>query len=337
MMLTGRVCQSSCNMVFKSWAAFLPPRWRSFRSSFISECSRLIAHAAIDYWDIELHPATFWSWKYAYTSNCAKVHPRSWVKYLKSVFGWPGVSSSCQVYWRFLQLLWYNQRKSQFNSHDPHQIFNVDEVGVQLAERSINLITGCEYLNKNMVQTSIHVTLVLCTSPGQGGVYLLPHFLFQNADLSDQNLFCRTVNCTGDYNSTGYQDDHTWSCWMSLFIIWKNHWLQTNGFGPKDLVLLLLDGHYSHLNHEVLFTATMNHMVIVCMLAHVTHLVQPNDKSVNKRFKQNLDEELAKMASNALAVQNYDIACLCEKALECSNMKGAIISSYQQVFHPYVW
>ena len=45
--------------------------------------------------------------------------------------------------------------------HDPCCIFNVDEVGVQLADRTINLITGREYLNKNMVQTSIHVTLVI--------------------------------------------------------------------------------------------------------------------------------------------------------------------------------
>ena len=103
---------------------------------------------------------------------------------------------------------------------------------------------------------------------------------------------------------------------MYHFIQWKNDWLQDNGYGPSNSVLLLLDGHYSHLDHEVLFTAAMNHVEIVCMLAHATHLVQPNDKSVNKRFKQNLDEELAKMASNDLVVQNYDIAHLCQKALE---------------------
>jgi len=46
------------------------------------------------------------------------------------------------------------------------------------------------------------------------------------------------------------------------------------------------------------------------MLAHATHLVQPNDKSVNKSFKQNLDDELARMASNDLVVQNHDLAYL---------------------------
>ena len=217
-------------------------------------------------------------------------------------------------------------------SHDPRRIFNVDEVGVQFAERTIHLITGRQYLNKNMVQTSIHVTLVLCTSPGQGGIILPPHFLFQQAESTEsRNLLCGTVNCTSDYNATGYQNEHTWKNWMSIFITWKNQWLCENGYGLHESVLLLLDGHYSHLDHEVLFTAAMNHVEIVCMLAHATHLVQPNDKAVNKRFKQNLDEELAKMASQNIILQNFDIAHLCEKALVHENLKQAIMSSYRQV------
>jgi len=216
-------------------------------------------------------------------------------------------------------------------AHDPRQIFNVDEVGIQLAERSIHLVTGCQYLNKELNQTSLHVTLVLCTCPGQNGVFMEPHFIFQDDAEAPRNLLCGTVNSTCQSNSTGYQDECTWAHWMSLFIIWKRHWLQQNGYGPSDPVLLLLDGHYSHLSHEVLFTATKNSIAIVCMLSHATHLVQPNDKSVNKRFKQNLDEELLKMASNDLTVQNFDIAHLCKKVLMQQNMKGAITSSYCQV------
>ena len=118
---------------------------------------------------------------------------------------------------------------------------------------------------------------------------------------------------------------------MNIFILWKNKWLQDNGYGPNETVLLLLDGHYSHLNHEVLFTAAVHCMEIVCMLVHTTHLVQPNVKTVNKRFKQNLDAELAELASNDTVLQNTDITHLCEKTLAHENMKKAIMSSYQQV------
>ena len=69
------------------------------------------------------------------------------------------------------------------------------------------------------------------------------------------------------------------------------------------------------------------------MLAHVTPLMQPNDKSANKRFKQNLDEELAKMASNDLVIQNYNITHLCQKALEWENMK-VLVEWYIQDISP---
>ncbi len=72
---------------------------------------------------------------------------------------------------------------------------------------------------------------------------------------------------------------------MSLFILWKCDWLAKLGY-HQDAIVVLLDDHYSHLNLDVLLTTVMNNVVIVCMLAHATHLVQPNDKTVNKRFKQ---------------------------------------------------
>jgi len=224
------------------------------------------------------------------------------------------------------------EEKLNLIAHDPRRIFNVDEVGIQVAERSIHLITGRQYLNKNLNKTSIHVTMVLCTSPGQNGIFMRPHFLFQQPENSrPHNLLCGTHDSTSESNTTGYQDEHTWKNWMSLFICWKNQWLLQNGYQPQDPVILLLDGHYSHLDIGVIYTAAKNSVEIVCMLAHATHLVQPNDKLVNKRFKQNLDDELSKMASNDLTVENFDIAYLCEKALDHENMKGAIISSYRQV------
>jgi hypothetical protein len=215
-------------------------------------------------------------------------------------------------------------------SHDPRRIFNVDEVGIQTAERSFQLITGRQYLNKNLNETSGHVTLVLCSSPF--GEFMTPHFLFQHAESSQPpNLLSGTVNSTCEYNSTGYQDEHTWKNWMNLFILWKNRWLEGNGLCKMDPVLLLLDGHYSHLDLDVLFTAAMNSIEIVCMLAHATHLVQPNDQAINKRLKQNLDAELAVMAANSLTLGNFEIAHFCEKALANENMKRAITSSYRQV------
>jgi hypothetical protein len=40
-------------------------------------------------------------------------------------------------------------------------------------------------LNKTLNQTSIHVTLVLCSSPGQMGSMMTPHFLYQCPEGAD--------------------------------------------------------------------------------------------------------------------------------------------------------
>lgn len=123
---------------------------------------------------------------------------------------------------------------------------------------------------------------------------------------------------------------------MNLFILWKCNWLVKLGYHLNVTIVLLLDDHYSHLNLDVLFTAAKNGIMVVCMLVHATHLVQPNDKTANKRFKQNLDEELESFASNNLVVKNYDLGFLCKKVLNRDNMKNAIISSYHQVgVYPY--
>ena len=216
--------------------------------------------------------------------------------------------------------------------HDPKRIFNVDEVGVQCADRSLRLVTSREYLNKALINTTLHVTLVLCTSPGNNGYMMPPHFVFQHPkDSPIRNYLAGTSNATCDSNESGYQDEKTWKTWMSLFVKWKDQWLTAMGYPNTAKVVLLLDGHYSHLDVDVLFTAAMNRVVVVCMLAHATHIVQPNDRTVNRAFKDNLDHLIASFASNNMEVENFDIAHMSEKALEMPNVRKGIVSSFRQV------
>ncbi len=69
--------------------------------------------------------------------------------------------------------------------HDQNWLFNVDKVGIQVADQEIHLVTGCEYLNKTLNQTSIHVTLALCSSPCQMESMTTPHFLYQCPEGAD--------------------------------------------------------------------------------------------------------------------------------------------------------
>jgi hypothetical protein len=54
-------------------------------------------------------------------------------------------------------------------AYNPDLVFNVDEVGIQIAESSICCMAGQECLNKTMNQILIHFGL--CRIPGSQGTF----------------------------------------------------------------------------------------------------------------------------------------------------------------------
>ena len=55
--------------------------------------------------------------------------------------------------------------------------------------------------------------------------------------------------------------------------------------GPKRPVLLLYDGHASHISLELIDYAILHEVIVVCLPAHSSHLLQPLDVAVFKSFK----------------------------------------------------
>jgi hypothetical protein len=131
-------------------------------------------------------------------------------------------------------------------------------------------------------------------------------------------------------NSTGYQDGTTFLHWLTLFIAWKKEWLQAHNYKNDQNILILLDGHYFHLDSNVLYTAAMNHITLLCLPAHSTSITQPNDKTTNLELKRNLDKVIASALSNGCVIEGHDVAYYCEQALMLPNINTAIVSSFQQ-------
>eukprot|EP00008_Paramoeba_atlantica_P005549 CAMPEP_0201501292 /NCGR_PEP_ID=MMETSP0151_2-20130828/83510_1 /ASSEMBLY_ACC=CAM_ASM_000257 /TAXON_ID=200890 /ORGANISM="Paramoeba atlantica, Strain 621/1 / CCAP 1560/9" /LENGTH=451 /DNA_ID=CAMNT_0047894785 /DNA_START=362 /DNA_END=1717 /DNA_ORIENTATION=+ len=204
----------------------------------------------------------------------------------------------------------------ELTGNDPHHLFNVDEVGIQLAEREFHLVTGKKYLNKEIAKVNIHTTVTLCSSPG-GGALMPAHFL---PGVSEDS------GITMALNPTGYQDEQSWIDWLKLFIIWKKERVRS-----EKPVVLLLDGHFSHLSLESLFLAAKYRIIVVCLPSHTTSVLQPNDRSVNRQFKINLDLDLQSHVAFSLVVESRDIACFVARALKKENMSHAVENSWKQV------
>ena len=75
------------------------------------------------------------------------------------------------------------------------------------------------------------------------------------------------------------------SGWVNteLFIQWFKFFL--NVIPPARPVLLLLDGHASHVSIDVIEVAHANDVHMLCLPAHTTHLLQPLDVGVFKSLK----------------------------------------------------
>ena len=77
------------------------------------------------------------------------------------------------------------------------------------------------------------------------------------------------------------------SGWVNgeLFYKWFGFFIQS--IPPSRPVLLLLDGHASHMSIEATELARSNQVHILCIPAHTTHLLQPLDVGVFKSLKSN--------------------------------------------------
>ena len=86
-------------------------------------------------------------------------------------------------------------------------------------------------------------------------------------------LFCTTAN--GWINSDVYLE------WLKFF---------SKNIPPVRPVLLIQDGHGSHISIDVIEFARANSIYILCLPAHTTHILQPLDIGVFKSFKSNFSK-----------------------------------------------
>ena len=159
----------------------------------------------------------------------------------------------------------------------PMQIFNMDETGLsivhkpgrvvaQLGRRNVWAITSAE-------RGKTHTVLTCASASG----YALPPFIIYPRKRITDNLK------VGALPSTAFH--HSDSGWVNaeLFIKWFEFFLKM--IPPLRPVLLILDGHASHVTVDVVELARRNDIHMLCLPAHTTHILQPLDVGVFKPLK----------------------------------------------------
>ncbi len=187
------------------------------------------------------------------------------------------------------------------------RIFNVDETGLTIVQSKIPQVLAVKGSKQIGSLTSAErgslITIVACMSPA--GIFIPPLIIFPRTN--------RCVQLEKDGPSNAIYAYHP-SGWIQteLFTMWFEHFISKTKPSAEDPVLLLLDGHYTHVrNLDVIQTARKNHVIILSIPPHSSHKMQPLDKTFNGPLKTYYSEEIRQFVKReARPVSAYDVSKL---------------------------
>ena len=168
----------------------------------------------------------------------------------------------------------------------PRQIYNCDESGFQMGKppQKVLVSKGCKHPYLQAPGTRDHITVLACLNAA--GDDVPPMIIYGKGypggnyprGAPDNTLFARS--------ESGYIDTILFRKWF------ETHFLR---FAVKERPLLLVfDGHSSHIDKETTDVAIREGVVFLCLPPHLSHVLQPLDVG----FFAPLKAEFAKAASN---------------------------------------
>ena len=163
----------------------------------------------------------------------------------------------------------------------PNQIYNVDETGMPLDHRAPKIVTGRGH-KKVRYRTSgnkSQITVIGCVSATGSCRSTIRDFQFDAKSLNKEWTIGEVPGTTYGLSSKGWVDTELFRGWLI------DHFIHfTVGARP---LLLLLDGHSSHYQPDLVRFAKEHDIILFCLPPHTTHESQPLDVAVFTSLKQN--------------------------------------------------
>lgn len=181
----------------------------------------------------------------------------------------------------------YNELLAKFK-FTADVIFNMDETGMQIVTKTPKVVArkGDKTVVSRKPGERSETISVACCANAAGTVILPPFVIFKGGSL------------TTNTKISNYPPDTTFACSDSGYMVSElfRHWLDlfVKKIPPARPVLLILDGHGSHVQYDVLKFCRENLIELFCLPPHTTHLYQPLDIAVFKPLKENFKHQATK-------------------------------------------
>ena len=161
---------------------------------------------------------------------------------------------------------------------NPKAIFNCDESMIAMDRRSRTVAVSRKTKNtySESKGTRDHITINACVSAS--GYIMSPNIIFAKTYPSGPYARDGPDGALYFISDNGYMDSELF--YGFIFKLFVPHTIQIPG--PK---LLILDGHGSHLNIDIINLCHENNVHLYCLPPHTTHIFQPLDVVIFRPVK----------------------------------------------------
>lgn len=212
------------------------------------------------------------------------------------------------------------------NLHNqPNLIYNFDEKGLQTEHSPPKILSAG---NSAPAITSARSSLTTLLGCGNAlGTQIPPYFIFKGARMQSELLDGSTAGAAGTVSETGWSNSDAFLNYL------KNHFLKYVQRPTADQpVLLILDGHLSHINLPVLDWAKENNIIMFVLPAHTSHILQPLDVGCYGPLQRIYNSECHKFlrATPSSRITRYNVCALACKAYMHALSVNNLRSSFQR-------
>ncbi len=168
----------------------------------------------------------------------------------------------------------------------PERIFNVDETAFDSRAKSRRVVAlrGSKAVWTKLLSTNYHLSLVVCGSAA--GLVVPPVFIFPGEVLDEALQDCDVVPGSRVVQSAkGWMTEHIFVQWLAVLDASVDASVQRP-------LLLVMDGCSSHISERITMKAEELNIILLCLPANATHLVQPLDICVFAPFKRCIRQEI---------------------------------------------
>ena len=166
------------------------------------------------------------------------------------------------------------------------QVYNMDKCGITIVHKPGKVVAELGRKNVWSITSAEkgkpHTLLCCVSAPGQA---LPPFMIYPHKRMADKLKEGCVPGTEFACSDNGWVTQELYLQWFKFFVA---------NIPPARPVLLLEDGHTSHISIEAIEHARANDIHLLCLPSHTTHLLQPLDVGVFKSLKANYSKECRK-------------------------------------------